>query len=286
MYRDLGFIRVWGSQADGPDGRDTGGAPYAYLIYPHGRSSPTWPRPIGCSASTAWSSWTRPALRQRPTARLRRRAGQVDGADRRRAAPDRDGEHAPARAPARSGPGDAGPVAAGAVGARPDARTPRGYRRPASRIGDGPRGTRRGPVADARHSRASPRPQAPQPRADRGARAGRGPRLAEGDRLRRRGPLQAAGGGGQHLDRDDALQLPPAGARREGQGGHPRGRRNADGAQHDRDLRRDHDGNARDASLARQPRADRRFDRAGLRCPHVRRGDGDLRLRQDNSRPR
>jgi hypothetical protein len=31
MYRDLGFIRVWGSQADG----DGGGAPYAYLIYPH-----------------------------------------------------------------------------------------------------------------------------------------------------------------------------------------------------------------------------------------------------------
>jgi hypothetical protein len=36
MYRDLGFIRVWGSQADGPDKRGgTGGAAYAYLIYPH-----------------------------------------------------------------------------------------------------------------------------------------------------------------------------------------------------------------------------------------------------------
>ena len=32
MYRDLGFIRVWGAQAEGPG---TGGAPYAYLIYPH-----------------------------------------------------------------------------------------------------------------------------------------------------------------------------------------------------------------------------------------------------------
>jgi hypothetical protein len=32
MYRDLGFIRVWGAQASGP-GAD--GAPYAYLIYPH-----------------------------------------------------------------------------------------------------------------------------------------------------------------------------------------------------------------------------------------------------------
>jgi hypothetical protein len=36
MYRDLGFIRVWGSQADGPDDAGaTHGAPYAYLIYPH-----------------------------------------------------------------------------------------------------------------------------------------------------------------------------------------------------------------------------------------------------------
>src|SRR5881227_4423082 len=34
MFRDLGFIRVWGAQADGP-GRGTNGAPYAYLIYPH-----------------------------------------------------------------------------------------------------------------------------------------------------------------------------------------------------------------------------------------------------------
>jgi hypothetical protein len=36
MYRDLGFLRVWGSQANGPDERGgTGGAAYAYLIYPH-----------------------------------------------------------------------------------------------------------------------------------------------------------------------------------------------------------------------------------------------------------
>jgi hypothetical protein len=36
MYRDLGFIRVWGRQADGPeDAHDSGGAPYAYLVYPH-----------------------------------------------------------------------------------------------------------------------------------------------------------------------------------------------------------------------------------------------------------
>jgi hypothetical protein len=36
MYRDLGFIRVWGRQADGPEeSRGSAGAPYAYLIYPH-----------------------------------------------------------------------------------------------------------------------------------------------------------------------------------------------------------------------------------------------------------
>ena len=36
MYRDLGLIRVWGSQSDGPSDRAASlGAPYAYLIYPH-----------------------------------------------------------------------------------------------------------------------------------------------------------------------------------------------------------------------------------------------------------
>ena len=36
MYRDLGFLRLWGAQADGPESvQGTGGAPYAYLIYPH-----------------------------------------------------------------------------------------------------------------------------------------------------------------------------------------------------------------------------------------------------------
>jgi len=36
MYRDLGFIRVWGALAEGPlTDRDGAGAPYAYLIYPH-----------------------------------------------------------------------------------------------------------------------------------------------------------------------------------------------------------------------------------------------------------
>ena len=39
MYRDLGFLRVWGGQAAGPVGRTRAatsrGVPYAYLIYPH-----------------------------------------------------------------------------------------------------------------------------------------------------------------------------------------------------------------------------------------------------------
>jgi hypothetical protein len=41
MYRDLGFIRVWGAMAEAPkragspSGDPRSGAPYAYLVYPH-----------------------------------------------------------------------------------------------------------------------------------------------------------------------------------------------------------------------------------------------------------
>ncbi|HEV3227913.1 MAG TPA: hypothetical protein VGY97_00455 [Solirubrobacteraceae bacterium] len=38
MYRDLGFLRVWGGSGEGPGGHAAEGregAPYAYLIYPH-----------------------------------------------------------------------------------------------------------------------------------------------------------------------------------------------------------------------------------------------------------
>jgi hypothetical protein len=36
MYRDLGFLRVWGGQGVPADAaRDLRGVPYAYLIYPH-----------------------------------------------------------------------------------------------------------------------------------------------------------------------------------------------------------------------------------------------------------
>src|SRR4051795_9217520 len=42
MYRDLGFVRIWGGMAGGPASEDAApvAAPYAYLIYPH--------RPIVC----------------------------------------------------------------------------------------------------------------------------------------------------------------------------------------------------------------------------------------------
>jgi hypothetical protein len=37
MYRDLGFMRIWGRLGEGPgsDARSLSGAPYAYLVYPH-----------------------------------------------------------------------------------------------------------------------------------------------------------------------------------------------------------------------------------------------------------
>ena len=39
MYRDLGFIRVWGGESGSGSeaviSRDLRGAPYAYLVYPH-----------------------------------------------------------------------------------------------------------------------------------------------------------------------------------------------------------------------------------------------------------
>ena len=66
MYRDLGFIRVWGGLARAPRrgriGEDPrAGAPYAYLVYPHKPIVATCPRPRSCSTSTASSSPTRRA---------------------------------------------------------------------------------------------------------------------------------------------------------------------------------------------------------------------------------
>ena len=78
------------------------------------------------------------------------------------------------------------------------------------------------------------------------------------------------------------MQLSPAGTRRKGQGRDPSCRWHADGAQHDRDLGRDHDGHRGDAGVACESRGDRGFDRAGVRRASVRCGDRDQRLRQDD----
>ena len=77
MYRELGFLRVWGKrQRSGPPASHRPRAPYAYLIYPHKRSSPTCRRRRRCSTSTASSSPTRRVPTERAPARLRRRARQ------------------------------------------------------------------------------------------------------------------------------------------------------------------------------------------------------------------
>ena len=54
MYRDLGFLRVWGRERSGTRAGH-GVAPYAYLIYPHKPIVAYVPRARGCSASTASS---------------------------------------------------------------------------------------------------------------------------------------------------------------------------------------------------------------------------------------
>src|ERR1700755_2742508 len=155
MYRELGFIRVWGGVSGGPppggrpghpagararprrpaSGRPRSPRPRAPLPPPPSprtsRSSPTCRRPASCWPSTAWPSRTRrgptaPRARRTPPpplargwpspgpsapAGLRRRPGQVDGLDRRRAPPRRPGQHAPARPPGRPQAGPARPLA-------------------------------------------------------------------------------------------------------------------------------------------------------------------------------
>ena len=117
MYRDLGFIRVWGAQAEGPG---AGGAPYAYLIYPHKPIVAYLPqtRELLNEYCVEFPDHDAP-LRQRAAARLRRRARQVDGADRRRGArliADAN-MHLPGP-PGRPQAGPPRPLAPGGVGAR------------------------------------------------------------------------------------------------------------------------------------------------------------------------
>ena len=88
----------------GEPGRAAAGAPYAYLVYPHKPIVAYLPQTARAAQRVLRAVPRRhAALRQRAAAGLRRRAREVDGADRRRAPPDREREHAPARA-ARSTP--------------------------------------------------------------------------------------------------------------------------------------------------------------------------------------
>ena len=70
--------------------------------------------------------------------------------------------------------------------------------------------------------------------------------------------------------------------RDEGEGGDPGGGGDPDRVQHDRHLRRDLDGDRRDARLARLARGDRRLDRAVRQRALLRRRRGHLGLRQDD----
>ena len=120
MYRDLGFLRVWGRLADGPGqpGRAAEGAPYAYLVYPHKPIVAYLPQTRELLTEYCVAVPRRDAaLRLRAAARLRRRAGEVDGADRRRAAAHHEREHAPAGPPGRSEADPPRPLAPRAVGA-------------------------------------------------------------------------------------------------------------------------------------------------------------------------
>ena len=166
MYRDLGFIRVWGGQSRGParrPGATSSGVPYAYLIYPHKPIVAYLPQTgrLLNEYCVEFPDESKP-YGSRPAAGLRRRAGQVDGAQGRRAAADLRGQHAPARAArstrARSS-ATSGASAAGSASASSAAR--RGTRR-----------RRRASVDSAAMSAAGNgqlRPQAPLPRAHRGA---------------------------------------------------------------------------------------------------------------------
>ena len=118
---------------------------------------------------------------------------------------------------------------------------------------------------------------------DRAAR----PRLHEGDRLRRR----RRSAGRRSAIANTWIEAMPCnfhlrGLAEHDQGGRARGRRDADGVQHGRDLRRDHDGDQGDEDLARQPRGDRRLDRADRARLPVRRRRRALGLRQDDPRLR
>ena len=157
MYRDLGFLRVWGGQSD-PDGpAELRGIDYAYLIYPHkpivaylpqtGRllneycvEFPDETRPYGSprlpDSDDVLAKWM--------------------ASERRRAPHHRRGQPAPAGPPDRPAPDRARPVAAGTLGAR--AAGPRAARRRQPATGRARRRLTSGPSWTARHSIPSTTP--------------------------------------------------------------------------------------------------------------------------------
>ena len=110
----------------GDHGRRARGAPYAYLIYPHKPIVAYVPQTRRLLNEYCVAFPDHAALRQPAAARLRRRAREVDGADRRRARADRRGEHAPARTPGRPRRGARATSRASRAGS---ASAPRAHRR-------------------------------------------------------------------------------------------------------------------------------------------------------------
>ena len=114
MYRDLGFLRVWGGQAGLP--ADDRARPARRPVRLPGLPAQADRRLPAADRAAAQRVLRRvpgrdAAVRLAAAARLRRRARQVDGAQGRRAAPDRRGQPAPARPPDRSAAGPARPLA-------------------------------------------------------------------------------------------------------------------------------------------------------------------------------
>ena len=262
MYRDLGFLRVWGTQgrrSAAASPRRLGGSDVRVPGLPP-QAAGRLPSPDGAAPERVLRRLPRrgASLRECQAAGRRRRAREVDGPQGRRARADRAGQHAPARSPARPesrGTRLAAAFPLGAAGGGPRAD-------PQARARGRPRSRPIGAAAWAKRERGELRRQAPQPRPDRRPRAGR-PRartctgIGYDDEALAKPLIGVA-----TVDRDDAVQLQPPRAGGEGQGGHPRGRRDADGVQHDLGLGRDHDGDAGHAGLAGLARGDRRLDRA------------------------
>ena len=249
MYRDLGFIRVWGAPGGRPGRARRGRAasPTPTSIYPHKPIVAYLPQTgrLLNEYCVEFPDETRPygSPRLPDSDDVLAKWMALTGDER---APDREANmHLPGRqVDPRQVRRDLWRL--GRWERERLARAERARRRGAAR-----RARRRLSVAAVMDARQRSTPSTAVPRADRGPRARRRARLPPRHRLRRRGPGQADHRRRHHLDRDDAVQLPPARARREGQGGHPRGRRHADGVQHDRHLRRHHDGHRGDEDLAR-----------------------------------